>query len=77
MLRDSTINLLKFGIALAFIMLELLFVYGLYKYMKWLFSVPLLSTAGIMGIVIGLMAMAGCFLFFCVVLGAIKGLIEA
>jgi hypothetical protein len=35
-----------------FALLYILSLLGIYKYLEWLFSVPLLTTAGIVGIIV-------------------------
>jgi uncharacterized membrane protein (DUF485 family) len=51
--------------------------FGIYKYFEWLFNVPLLTTAGVLGIWIAFLILVAEFFLSLVMLGALKGIAEA
>lgn len=51
--------------------------FGIYKYLEWLFNVPLVTTAGVLGIWFAFLIFVAEFFLSLVMLGALKGIVEA
>jgi len=70
-------NWLKVGLSILFLTLWGLSFFGIYKYLEWLFRVELLTTAGIVGLMLVFPILVGEFFLSIVIIGAFKGIISA
>jgi len=70
-------SLIKVGLFTLFLLLWNLSIFGIYKYFEWLFGQELLTTAGIMGILLAFPILIGEFFLSVVIIGALKGIVEA